>query len=142
MLLILKKTSLNLSGLSTKTISEPKIQETSTFQIVRCGKEQNKALLNCSGHEKNLKDTRIEMNRRFGMPFYIPLISLISCFLLSLRKGMKNYDLYKYIYFFIGFTILVCSEITVRYSGISFNHSLVYYLMPIGLFPIVYLYLI
>ena len=31
-----KKTSINLSGISTKTISEPKIQETSTIRIINC----------------------------------------------------------------------------------------------------------
>ena len=31
-----QKTFINLSGLSTKTISEPKIQETSTIDIISC----------------------------------------------------------------------------------------------------------
>jgi len=36
----------------------------------------------------------------------------------------------------------VGSEITVRYSGISFNHTAIYYLIPIGLIPVVYFSLI
>ena len=35
------KTLINLSGLSTKTISEPKIQETSTIDILSCIREKN-----------------------------------------------------------------------------------------------------
>ena len=31
-----EKTSINLSGLSTKTISDPKIQEISTYEIISC----------------------------------------------------------------------------------------------------------
>ena len=76
------------------------------------------------------------------MPFFIPLISLVSCFLLTSRKDKKNFSIYKYICFFIGFVILVGSEITVRYSGISWNHAAIYYLIPIVLIPLVYLSLI
>ena len=35
-----KKTILNLSGISTKSISEPKMQETSTIKILRCIKNK------------------------------------------------------------------------------------------------------
>ena len=83
-------------------------------------------------------DTKIEINKRFGMPIFIPLISLICCFLLSSRRDKKIYNYNKYIYF-----LLVCNfilaEITVRYSGNSWNHSIVYYLFP---FVINYLYFI
>ena len=137
-----EKTSVNLSGLSTKTISEPKIQETSTIQIIQCMRDKNKYMHNCTRQAKNLRDTKAEINRRFGMPIFIPLIALISCFLLASRKNKKNIGLYKYIYFFIGFAIIVSSEIIVRYSGISWNHTAAYYLIPIVLLPLVYLSLI
>ena len=137
-----EKTSVNLSGLSTKTISEAKIQETSTIQIVQCMQIKNKLTHNCSRHAKNLRDTKAEINRRFGMPIFIPLLALISCFLLTSRRDKQKFGLYKYIYFFIGFVIIVSSEITVRYTGISWNHTAAYYLMPIILLPIVYLTLL
>ena len=76
-------------------------------------------------------DTKIEINKRLGMPFYIPLIALLCSFLLASRKDKKIYNYKKYIYFFIGFVVLAMSEIIVRYSGISWTHSGVYYLMPI-----------
>ena len=137
-----EKTSVYLSGLSTRTISEPKIQETPTIDIVRCMLNKYQDIHNCGRQAKNIRDTKAEINRRFGMPIFIPLIALISCFLLRSRKEGKISGLYKYIYFFIGFTIIVGSEITVRYSGISLNVTLLYYLIPIVLLPIVYLFLI
>ena len=137
-----EKTSVYLSGLSTRTISEPKIQETPTIDIVRCMLNKYQDIHNCGRQAKNIRDTKAEINRRFGMPIFIPLIALISCFLLRSRKEGKISGLYKYIYFFIGFTIIVGSEITVRYSGISLNITLLYYLIPIVLLPIVYLFLI
>ena len=137
-----KKTSINLAGISTKTISEPKIQETSTVRIINCLLENNNYLHNCDNSEKFNKDIKIEINKRFGMPFFIPLIALIACFLLSSNKDKKIYSSYKYIFFLIGFAFLVISEISVRYSGISIKHTVLYYAMPIILLPFVYLLLI
>jgi len=137
-----EKTILNLSGLSTKSISEPKIQETSTMLIIKCIKEKNILVHNCSSDEKNLRASKVEINKRFGMPMFIPLIALITCFLLSSRRDKKSYAYNKYIYFLIGFAILISSEITVRYSGNSMNHTAIYYLLPVGLLPFIYLFLI
>ena len=137
-----QKTTLNLSGISTKSISEPKMQETPTLQILRCFTQNNIARHNCDDSKKSMMDTKIEINKRFGMPIYIPLISLISCFLLTSRKDKKMFYLNKYIYFFIGVLILILAEIIVRYSGISWNHTIIYYLLPIGTAPLFYLALI
>ena len=89
-----------------------------------------------------MMDTKIEINKRFGMPIYIPLISLISCFLLTSRKDKKMFYLNKYIYFLFGFLILALAEVIVRYSGISWNHTIIYYLLPVGTAPLFYLALI
>ena len=137
-----QKTTLNLSGISTKSISEPKMQETPTMQILRCLTQNNIARHNCDDSKKSMMDTKIEINKRFGMPIYIPLISLISCFLLTSRKDKKMFYLNKYIYFFVGVLILILAEIIVRYSGISWNHTIIYYLLPIGTAPLFYLALI
>ena len=137
-----QKTTLNLSGISTKSISEPKMQETPTIQILRCLKQNNILRHNCDDSKKSMMDTKIEINKRFGMPMYIPLISLISCFLLTSRKDKKMFYLNKYIYFFVGVLILILAEIIVRYSGISWNHTIIYYLLPIGMAPLFYLALI
>ena len=137
-----QKTFINLSGLSTKTISEPKIQETSTIDIISCLSGNSLFMHNCDGSKKFYRDVKIELNKRFGIPFYIPLLGFITCFLLSSKRDKKNYYSYKYIYFIIGFIILVTSEITVRYSGISLNHTILYYMVPIISLPFIYLLLI
>tara|TARA_Y100000590_G_C15721041_1_gene1013559 strand:- start:1537 stop:2661 length:1125 start_codon:yes stop_codon:yes gene_type:complete len=137
-----EKTIINLSGLSTKTISETKIQETPTIQIIQCMQSKNKTSHNCSRHAKNQRDTKAEINRRFGMPIFIPLVALVTCFLLRSRKEEKIPGFFRYLFLFIGFIILITSEITVRYSGISWNHTVAYYLLPILLIPIFYMLLI
>ena len=141
-----KKTTINLSGLSTKTTAEPKIQEISSIRVIRCMQEKN--LNNCilskniQDRNKHLTQNKIEFNRRFGMPVFIPLVALISSFLLLSRNEKKFFSLYKYIFFFIGVVIIVGSEITVRYSGTSLDHTAIYYFVPIGLIPFVYLSLV
>ena len=137
-----EKTILDLSGISTKSISEPKIQETSTYNILMCMQNKNVDNHNCQRHKDFSKDNKIEINKRFGMPLFLPLICLIACFLLSSKRESKNYVYHKYIYFFFGFTILTASEITVRYSGLSLGYTAIYYLIPIILLPIIYIYLI
>jgi len=139
-----KKTVFNLSGISTKSISAPKMQETSTLKILNCIINNNTStnMHNCSQTKKSFMDTKIEINKRFGMPVYIPLISLICSFLLSSRSDRKIYNYRKYIYFLIGFLVLALSEIIVRYSGVSWTHSVTYYFVPLLMVPIIYLTLL
>ena len=105
--------------------------------LKNCIKTKNKEV-----EQHHLKQNKIEFNRRFGMPVFIPLVALISCFLLLSRNEKKISGFYKYIFFVVGFTILVVSEIFVRYSGTSLNHAVIYYSIPLGLIPCVYLSLI
>ena len=93
---------------------------------------------NCDQNKKSLMDIKIEFNKRFGMPIYIPVIALVCCFLLSTRKNKKIYPFY----FFIGFIILVLSELIVRYSGVSWTHTTIYYLFPLLTLPIFYIFLL
>ena len=137
-----QKTILNLSGISNKSIKEPKVQETPTVQILRCLLKKNVMEHNCDNSKKSLMDTKIEINKRFGMPLYILLIALISCFLLTSGKDTKIFYFNKYIYFFIGFLILALAEMIVRYSGISWKYTLVYYLIPVIMSPLIYFALI
>jgi len=137
-----EKTSFNLSGMSTKSISQPKMQETPTLSLMDCLLNQNLNSLNCRADDSTLMNIKIEMNKRLGMPFYIPLIALICSFLLASRRDKKIYQYNKYVYFFIGFLILTLAEITVRYSGSSWNHTLIYYLIPIGMIPLIYFILV
>jgi len=139
-----EKTVLNLSGISTKSISEPKMQETSTLKILNCIKNNNQSndMHNCNDTKKSFMDTKIEINKRFGMPIFIPLISMVCSFLLFSRKDKKIYNFSKYIYFFICFVILALSEILVRYSGISWTYTAFYYFFPLMMIPIFYLVLI
>ena len=137
-----KKTVLKLDNIKTRSIVQTKIQETPSNLLIKCyfNKGQQK-IINCpSDHKKN--DILSEINRRFGMPLYIPVITLIVCFLLNQKNENKFKNYFKYIFTLIAFLILVIAEILVKYSGKSFNNSLIYYFTPIILIPLIYLEII
>jgi lipopolysaccharide export system permease protein len=145
-----KKTELILDNLKTKSIIYPKVQETDSKILLSCFfKKTTHALLEdvkdlklkCLSKEQRV-EVLAEINRRFGMPLYIPLLALLSSFLLVSREETKAKGWYKYFYFSLAFTILIAAEILVRYSGKSLTHSLFYYLLPLFCIPVLYIELV
>ena len=139
------KTEINLSYFDTKTTTYPKIQENNTLSLLNCIKpflDEGKTTLLEFQCRARIDDITAELNRRFGMPLYIPVISIVICYLLSSRKESKYYFFQKYIVFITAFTILVFAEIMVRYSGNSVLGSIIYYSLPPLLILLNYLNLI
>ena len=136
--------------LKTKSIIYPKVQETPSTILLDCFfkrtthtliKDHKNLKLKCHSEEERV-EVLAEINRRFGMPLYIPLLSLLSSFLLISREESKVKSLYKYFYFGLAFTILITAEILVRYSGKSLTHGFFYYLLPIFCIPLIYIELV
>ena len=139
------KTEINLSSFSTKTTTFPKIQENNTLSLLNCIKpflDEGKTTLKQFQCRARIDDITAELNRRLGMPLYIPFISIIICYLLSSRKESKYFSFQKYIVFTAAFIVLVLAEIMVRYSGQSVLYSIIYYSLPLSLILLNYLYLI
>ena len=117
-----KKTEFIINSLVPRTIVEPKLQETLTSNLILCTlkKDEHRAsgLRNCNYDKDYNKDVVETLARRIGMPIYIPILALICSFLLVSTKNKKRY-LRKYLYFAVGFFILVLAEVMVRYSGFS-----------------------
>ena len=135
-----EKTELVLASFSSRTITQPKIQETSSFELISCltNKKLDKILHNCTN-----KSTVVEtLARRIGMPLYIPLISVITSFLLIYKKEKKFNYLKKYIIFSFAFIILIFAEILLKFSGFSLINLMLYSISPIILLLILYTFLI
>ena len=134
-----KKTELSLINFSTRTIKQPKIQETSSYILFQCLIDKNidKDLLNCPA-TNNRKVVIEALSRRAGMPLYIPLISIIASFLLIYKKEKKNNFLKKYIIFILAFTILIFAEILLKFTGFSTINFMLYFLSPLILIIILY----
>ena len=139
------KTELVLSTLTTRSIVAPKLQETKTTDLIKCINQKNlvriSKIINCpeQGYKKNVVET---LSRRLGMPIYVPLISLICCLLLTSNRNQKFNNSKKYLFFLIGFVILILAEIMVRYSGFSKIYTILYFTTPFILIPFVYLILL
>tara|TARA_B100000965_G_scaffold400400_1_gene422228 strand:- start:2916 stop:4067 length:1152 start_codon:yes stop_codon:yes gene_type:complete len=141
-----KKTELNINNISTKSIKIPKIQETSTVNLLSCFSNSGNFILknlnysNCN-YKKETKEVFQQLSRRLATPFYIPLIALISCFLLVTNFKKKKKYLNNYSISLIGFMILILAEIFLRYTGTSKINTISYFLFPALLIPITYLLL-
>ena len=81
-----------------------------------------------------------ELFKRLHKPVYIPLVTLLSCFLLLYSKNNKNFKTKINFIFLAVFFILIYSEVSVRYSVLSINLTILYLSVPFLLFLLVYIY--
>jgi len=133
--------NINLENLSTDIIKIPKLQETPTHYLLRCVLQSyQENILNCKKSAE--KEIKTVLNRRFVLPFYIPIISLLCSFLMIKIEKKKNYFFNKYTIFSLSFLILLYAELIVRYTGISKMINFLFIMSPLILIPIIYLLLI
>ncbi len=133
--------NINLENLQTGTITQPKLQETSTLKLIQCINNSFKENVgNCGESAK--KEITTVLNRRILLPLYIPIVALLCSFLLIKTKKRKNFFLNKYSLFTLSFLILLYAELIVRYTGISKVIAILFFISPIVLIPIIYISLI
>ena len=129
--------NIDLANLTTTTIKKPKIQETSTLKLISCFLPEVKDQVFCK--EDTKKEILPLLIRRVVLPFYIPTISLICCLLLI--KSNKIY-FNKISIFIYSFSILVLTELLIRYTGLSNLVKISYVLTPIVLILSLYFFLV
>ena len=123
----------DLLSFGSNTIVRPKIQETSSQELINCVfniKDINliKNKINCS--LDSLNNVKQELLKRLYKPIYIPLISIVSCLLLFSTKYSHEYNRNKKYIFLLIFFILVISETSLKYSTNSDISLLIYFLIP------------
>ena len=117
------KSDFSLSNIETNTTTYKKTQEISSSKLIRCttnfyklNKEEfileGKKIENCS--YKNIQNILRELYKRFIIPFYIPLLSLIPLILITSSKESSNYNKIRLITFLIGLGVIIFSETTIR----------------------------
>ncbi len=131
-----EKLNLDLNNLETGTIKLPKLQETSTLKLLNCiFNFYETDTLYCI-NTKNEINTNL--NRRFFLPFYIPIIALVCSFLLLKTRSKKNILINKYSIFSLSFLILLFGELIIRYTTISKLINYIFILTPFVLIPLIY----
>jgi lipopolysaccharide export system permease protein len=137
-----EKTELSLINLATRTIIQPKIQETSSRTLLNCvfNRNNNLNLNNCVKGDYQRESVQT-LSRRIGEPLYIPLISIITSFLLIYKKEKKFIFLKKYILFSLSFLMLVLAQILLKYTGFSYVTAASYFAFPVITSILFYTYL-
>ena len=138
-----QRTEISLLNISTRTIKQPKIQETSSSILLKCFFNPMGNLNLTNSSNKDYKGEVIAtLSRRIGAPLYIILITLIVSLLLIHKKEKKKNFLKKYVLFFSSFIILVLTEIFLKYTGIYMSVAVTYFILPVIVSIIFYNYLI
>ena len=143
--------TLDLSKFGTNTITNQKTQEMKTFDLIKCIQIiESYRQLNTSISNKlffkgcNYKITDAiseEFLKRFFAPLFIVLIGLSSSLVILSSKDNQNYRFKNFIKFFLGVILLIISEISLSQNIKSIYHLAVYFLIPILLFSIIYLFM-
>ncbi len=140
------KIDYDLSKFSSRSIKRPKIQELSSLKLVTCslslmsGKSYTDELFSCQIDK--FKNFNQELYKRFIKPFYLPILALVCCFLLTFSKEQHNYT-FRTIKIFVNvFLILVISEIFMRYIQGSLTYLILFLGIPVLFFSLIYFFLI
>lgn len=120
----------NLKEFTSNTITSPKIQELSSLDLIRCylGKDDliKKKLFRCE--KKFFPNIQQELSKRLYKPIYIPLISIVTCFLVISSKNKMNYKKIRNSIFIFAILVIIFSETSLRYS-VSSNLSFFFYIL-------------
>ncbi len=145
------KSDFALTNFETNTTTYIKTQEISSLKIYKCIKnfyslerkefELNKNNLeNCS--TQNISNIFKEFYKRFIIPFYIPILSLIPFLLIITSKESSEYYKIRVLTFFIGLIIIIFSETTIRFISNLTITNISFIIVPIILFFFLYLFLL
>ena len=143
------KSDFNLSDLDSNAITVTKTQETSTTNLVYCAKKflQNDMqklkpimLENCNS--KNMDNIFKELYKRHIIPFYLPVLILISLIHIIRSKEKINFGRFRIVIFICGLLVIIFSETTLRFINDSVIYNLNFVVVPIFLLLVLYLFIL
>ena len=134
------KSDFSLKNLETNTTTYPKNQEISSLKLITCIKNiknlknkiinnEIKKIENCN--IQNIENLFKEFYKRFIIPIYIPLLSMIPFLLIITSKEKSNYMKYRMFTFILGLIIIIFSETTIRFISKEFLQNLSLLFLPI-----------
>ncbi|WP_440914886.1 LptF/LptG family permease [Candidatus Pelagibacter sp.] len=144
------KSDFSLVNLETNTTTYKKTQEISSTKLLKCIVSyikdkrgtfdiKTKKIENCS--YENIHNIFKEVYKRFITPFYIPVLSLISLFLIILSKENLNYQRLRFFTFSAGFLTIIFAETTIRLITKNFFQNIIFFSIPLILIFGLYIYL-
>ena len=144
------ESTIDLSKFESNAMKTIKTQENSTKDLIKCymnlknkipitiGKNNNFEVQNCN--KNNLSQIIKEIYKRLILPFYIPLLMLVSLLLINFSKENDKYKKNKIFVFCIGILLIIISETSITYIEDSIQKNIELIILPIMLSIILYLY--
>ena len=141
------KSDFPLNNFKTNTTTYIKTQELSSIKLYKCinsvylskDKKLDQNIENCS--IQNLKNIFKEIYKRLIIPFYIPLLSLISFLVILSSKESANFNKLKIITFLLGMFYIIFSETTVRLISDNVLRNTLIIVIPFLSFMIIYIFI-
>ena len=140
-----KETDYDLSEFTTKTITHTKVQEINSLQLLKCFSNHNLYINDEFKHicvDRKIKSLSQEIFKRFVVPLYIFILSLVSSTLVIKPKKKKIIKYYKYMIFLFGFFIITISQISFKFISHLKNLDLIIISIPVLLVFFYYFFLI
>ena len=141
-----KSTVFDLSNYLTKSITDFKIQEKSSYKLINCyvnfhilNDNSYYHILDCNKESLNILQQ--ELFKRLIKPLYYIALAISACFLFLISKENINHKLNRSIIFLFGTFILILSELTSSLSSKSIIYFQFSIILPIIIILILYLYL-
>jgi lipopolysaccharide export system permease protein len=138
------KSDFGLSNMDSHLVKFPKFKELQTITLINCLwsildlKKFN--LTYCKNN--NPKEVYKELFKRLVSPFYLPVLTLISLFLILISKENIKYTKNKYMSFLIGFGMIILSESSMGYITHDLIKNISISILPIFLTIAVYIFFI
>ena len=144
------KSDFSLSNLETNTTTYKKTQEISSLKLLECTKNyfkfdkknfetNSKNIKNCS--TENISNIFKELYKRFVIPFYIPLLSLIPFILILTSKESLNFNKVRIFTFLIGLLAIIFSETTIRLVSNKIFQNISLVVIPLLFILLIYFFL-
>ena len=144
------KSDFSLSNLESNTTTYKKTQELSSLKLVECTKNyfkldkenfetNSKNIENCS--TENISNIFKELYKRFVIPFYIPLLSLIPFILILTSKESLNFNKVRIFTFLIGLLAIIFSETTIRLVSNKIFQNISLVVIPLLFILLIYFFL-
>ena len=141
-------------NLDSNTITTIKTQETPTIELIECINNLNKIYKknlskdeisnlnsqNCS--TRNINNVYTELYKRIIVPFYIPLLIIVSMLHIVKSKENINYFKYRIILFIIGLIVIIFSESSLKLIEDSLIENIKLILAPFLIILTLYLTLL
>jgi lipopolysaccharide export system permease protein len=139
------KSDFPINNIETNSfVTQQKTQELSSYNLFKCVKflvpskkgKVNPKIINCN--ERNKNNIFKELYKRFIIPIYILVLTLIPLLVIILSKEDVKYSRLKLITFLIGLFFIIFSETTIRLISDSIAKNISISLLPIILIIILY----